>query len=83
MQIDESYYRQLLLILYDREPLLPEKLKKDLIYRNINNYIKSRRKKIKTMHRKYPRIPECLTAHYKLQQKRLRPEKLQCYVPPV
>jgi cellulose synthase (UDP-forming) len=55
-EIDEKNFSQLLLILYDRVPLFPEKQKKDYIITNIIRNIKSRRKRILPLNRKLPRI---------------------------
>lgn len=55
-KIDEENFSQLLLILYDRVPAFPEKLKNDSIIINITKNIRNRIKKITPFNRKFPRI---------------------------
>lgn len=55
--IDESDFQQLLLILYDRVPLAPQKTQKDSVfYLNLMKNFKGRRKHVLAMNRKLPRI---------------------------
>lgn len=55
--IDESDFQQLLMILYDRVPLTPQKIQKDSIfYLNLMKNFRGRRKRTLVMNRKLPRI---------------------------
>ncbi|MDI6816457.1 MAG: glycosyltransferase [Actinomycetota bacterium] len=57
VHIDESDFQQLLLILYDRVPLAPQKTQKDSVfYLNLMKNFKGRRKHVLAMNRKLPRI---------------------------
>jgi cellulose synthase (UDP-forming) len=56
VKIDEINYKELIIILYDRVPFLPDKLKNYRIYKSIERNINSRRKKFSPMNRKLPRI---------------------------
>lgn len=56
VEMNERSYENLIAILYDRVPFLPEKLINNKIYKNIKTNLKSRKKKPLSMNRKLPRI---------------------------
>jgi len=56
-QIDEMEYRQLLLILYDRIPQLPQEMSEgNKLFKNLSKNVSNRQKSIVTLNRKYPRV---------------------------
>lgn len=60
-RIDEAYYQELLKILYDRAPHLPDRILDSSVYRDIEQNIKSRRQKTRLFKRKLPRVNLDLT----------------------
>ncbi len=56
-QIDELEYRQLLLILYDRIPELPQEMHEgNTLFTNLSKNLSNRQKDIITLNRKFPRV---------------------------
>lgn len=60
-RIDEAHYQELLKILYDRAPHLPDHILDPSVYRDIERNIKSRRQKTRLFKRKFPRVNLDLT----------------------